>query len=134
MTTTTSSNDHLSLTFAALADPTRRAMLVRLGQGPATVSELAQPFQISAPAISKHIKVLEKAGLITREKEAQWRRCRIEAQRLREANEFIERYRKFWEDSFDRLELYLQKLQAKDTLPEKSAKAGAAGNIEGEGI
>lgn len=110
MTTTTSSNDHLSLTFAALADPTRRAMLVRLGQGPATVSELAQPFQISAPAISKHIKVLEKAGLITREKEAQWRRCRIEAQRLREANEFIERYRKFWEDSFDRLELYLQKL------------------------
>ncbi|HMV34655.1 MAG TPA: metalloregulator ArsR/SmtB family transcription factor [Turneriella sp.] len=134
MTTTTSSNDHLSLTFAALADPTRRAMLVRLGQGPATVSELAQPFQISAPAISKHIKVLEKAGLITREKEAQWRRCRIEAQRLREANEFIERYRKFWEDSFDRLELYLQKLQAKDTLPEKSAKAGAAGSIEGEGI
>lgn len=111
-THTTTHSDQLSLTFAALADPTRRAMLTRLGQGPATVTELAKPFKISAPAISKHIKVLEKAGLITREKEAQWRRCRIEAQRLREANEFIEKYRKFWEDSFDRLEVYLKKLQA----------------------
>ena len=110
-THTTASSDQLSLTFAALADPTRRAMLARLGEGPATVSELSQPFKISAPAISKHIKVLEKAGLITREKEAQWRRCRIEAARLKEANEFIEKYRKFWEDSFDRLEMYLKKLQ-----------------------
>jgi len=111
-THTTANSDQLSLTFAALADPTRRAMLTRLGQGPATVTELAQPFDISGPAITKHLKVLEKAGLITREKEAQWRRCRIEAQRLKEANEFIEKYRKFWEDSFDRLEVYLRKLQA----------------------
>ena len=113
-THTTANSDQLSLTFAALADPTRRAMLTRLGQGPATVSELSQPFNISGPAITKHLKVLERAGLITREKEAQWRRCRIEAQRLKEANEFIEKYRKFWEDSFDRLEVYLKKLQAKD--------------------
>lgn len=126
MTTTTSGGDHLSLTFAALADPTRRAMLTRLGQGPATVTELAKPFSISGPAITKHLKVLEKAGLITREKEAQWRRCRIEAQRLREANEFIEKYRKFWEDSFDRLEVYLQKLQR--------GEAGPMGGSEGEGI
>lgn len=113
-THTTANSDQLSLTFAALADPTRRAMLTRLGQGPATVTELSQPFQISGPAITKHLKVLERAGLITREKEAQWRRCRIEAQRLKEANEFIEKYRKFWEDSFDRLEIYLRKLQAKE--------------------
>ncbi|MFO1524482.1 MAG: metalloregulator ArsR/SmtB family transcription factor [Turneriella sp.] len=113
-THTTANSDQLSLTFAALADPTRRAMLTRLGQGPATVSELSQPFNISGPAITKHLKVLERAGLITRKKEAQWRRCRIEAQRLKEANEFIEKYRKFWEDSFDRLEVYLRKLQAKD--------------------
>ena len=113
-THTTANSDQLSLTFAALADPTRRAMLTRLGQGPATVSELSQPFNISGPAITKHLKVLERAGLITRKKEAQWRRCRIEAQRLKEANEFIEKYRKFWEDSFDRLEIYLRKLQAKD--------------------
>lgn len=112
MNTSTSNRDPLSLTFAALADPTRRAMLARLGKGPATVTELSKPFKISAPAITRHLKVLEKAGLITREKEAQWRRCRIKAQRLKEANEFIERYRKFWEDSFDRLEVYLQKLQA----------------------
>ncbi|MFZ5629216.1 MAG: ArsR/SmtB family transcription factor [Spirochaetota bacterium] len=128
MTTSTSSSDHLSLTFAALADPTRRAMLTRLGKGPATVTELSKPFKISAPAITKHLKVLEKAGLITREKEAQWRRCRIKAQRLKEANEFIERYRKFWEDSFDRLEVYLQKLQAKDAQPAREQSA------EGEGI
>ena len=136
MTTSTSSSDHLSLTFAALADPTRRAMLTRLGKGPATVTELSKPFKISAPAITKHLKVLEKAGLITREKEAQWRRCRIKAQRLKEANEFIERYRKFWEDSFDRLEVYLQKLQAKDAQPaiKVSAEAAVTGGTEGEGI
>lgn len=109
-----STSDHLSATFAALADPTRRAMLTRLGQREMTVAELAKPFKMSAPAISKHLKVLEKAGLITREKEAQWRRCRIEASRLKEANEFIEKYRKFWEDSFDRLEIYLKKLQGKE--------------------
>ena len=112
MKTSRPGNDPLSRTFAALADPRRRAILMRLGKGPATISELAKPFRISAPAVSKHIKVLEKAGLITREKQAQWRRCRIEAQRLKEANDFIEEYRKFWEDSFNRLEIYLKKLQA----------------------
>jgi DNA-binding transcriptional ArsR family regulator len=116
-TRTTAQGDRLSLTFAALADPTRRAMLTRLGKGPATVTELSKPFKLSAPAISKHLKVLERAGLITREKDAQWRRCRIQAQRLKEANEFIERYRKFWEDSFDRLEVYLKKLQAGTSTP-----------------
>lgn len=125
-----STSDHLSATFAALADPTRRAMLTRLGQREMTVAELAKPFKMSAPAISKHLKVLEKAGLITREKEAQWRRCRIEASRLKEANEFIERYRKFWEDSFDRLEVYLQKLQATHA----AAKHNDATGVAGEGI
>lgn len=112
--TTTTNRDPLSLTFLALADPIRRAMLSRLAQGPATVGELARPFKISAPAVTKHLKMLERASLITREKDAQWRRCRIEAQRLKEANEFIERYRKFWEESFDRLEIYLQKVQAQN--------------------
>ncbi len=126
-------SDHLSATFAALADPTRRAMLMRLGEGSATVTELAQPFNISAPAISKHIKVLEKAGLITREKDAQWRRCRIEAARFKEANEFIEKYRKFWEDSFDRLEVYLRKLQA-NTAPHRpdGREGGENGENKGE--
>jgi DNA-binding transcriptional ArsR family regulator len=124
MTTTTSGGDHLSLTFAALADPTRRAMLTRLCKGPATVTELSKPFKLSAPAISKHLKVLERAGLITREKDAQWRRCRIQAQRLKEANEFIERYRKFWEDSFDRLEVYLRKLQARTLTPQPPLPEG----------
>jgi DNA-binding transcriptional ArsR family regulator len=126
-THTTANSDQLSLTFAALADPTRRAMLTRLGQGPATVTELSQPFQISGPAITKHLKVLERAGLITREKEAQWRRCRIEAQRLKEANEFIEKYRKFWEDSFDRLEIYLRKLQAGTLTPPAPSPGGRGG-------
>lgn len=125
-----STSDHLSATFAALADPTRRAMLTRLGQREMTVAELAKPFKMSAPAISKHLKVLEKAGLITREKEAHWRRCRIEAARLKEANEFIEKYRKFWEDSFDRLEIYLQKLQATHA----AAKHNDATGVAGEGI
>ncbi|MBS0618262.1 MAG: helix-turn-helix transcriptional regulator [Spirochaetes bacterium] len=129
MTHSTTTTDHLSLTFAALADPTRRAMLARLGKGTATVGELAKPFSLSGPAITKHLKVLEKAGLITREKEAQWRRCRIEAQRLREANEYIEKYRQFWEASFDRLEVYLKKLQASTSSPtplfqERGGEAG----------
>jgi DNA-binding transcriptional ArsR family regulator len=124
MTHSTNVNDHLSATFAALADPTRRAMLMRLGKGETTVAELAKPFKMSAPAISKHLKVLEKAGLITREKDAQWRRCRIEAARLKEANEFIEKYRKFWEDSFDRLEIYLRKLQANTLTPQPPLPGG----------
>lgn len=131
-THTTANSDQLSLTFAALADPTRRAMLTRLGEGPATVTELAQPFHISGPAITKHLKVLERAGLITREKDAQWRRCRIEAARLKEANEFIEKYRKFWEDSFDRLEVYLRKLQANSSPSQPPPHAGEVPKVEGD--
>ncbi|HRN68463.1 MAG TPA: metalloregulator ArsR/SmtB family transcription factor [Promineifilum sp.] len=106
-------NDPLSQTFAALADPTRRAMLERLANGPATVKELAEPFQISMPAISKHLKVLEHAGLIERGREAQWRPARLQAAPLRDANQWLEAYRQNWEDSFDRLEDYLRRLQEK---------------------
>lgn len=103
--------DRLSTIFAALADPTRRAILERLAAGEASVTELAEPFNMSMPAISKHLKVLERAGLITRGKEAQWRPCRLEAGALREAAGWVERYRKFWEDSFDRLDEYLRQIQ-----------------------
>jgi DNA-binding transcriptional ArsR family regulator len=103
--------DHLSATFAALADPTRRAILVRLASGEASVKELAQPFQISMPAISKHLKVLERAGLIERGRKAQWRPCRLEAIPLKEVADWVERYRQFWEESFDRLDDYLRELQ-----------------------
>jgi DNA-binding transcriptional ArsR family regulator len=108
-------NDPLTLTFAALADPTRRAMLERLAQGPATVKELAQPFQISLPAISKHLKVLEHAGLIERGREAQWRPARLQAAPLKDASLWLETYRQNWEEGFDRLEEYLRKLQEKRT-------------------
>src|SRR5262245_2185260 len=106
-------SDHLSETFAALADPTRRAILSKLQAGEASVGELAQPFDISLPAISKHLKVLERAGLIARGREAQWRPCRLDAAPLREASDWIERYRSFWEQSFDRLDAYLTQLQQK---------------------
>ena len=105
--------DPLSLTFAALADPTRRAILARLAQGPATVKELAEPFQISLPAISKHLKVLEHAGLIERGREAQWRPATLQAAPLRDAFQWLETYRQNWEESFDRLEEYLRQLQKK---------------------
>jgi len=105
-------SDSLSLTFAALADPTRRAILERLAQGPATVKELAEPFDISMPAISKHLKVLEHAGLIERGREAQWRPAQLKAAPLKDASEWLERYRENWEDNFDRLEAYLRKLQS----------------------
>lgn len=95
--------DALSLTFSALADPTRRAILDRLRRGVATVSELAEPFNVSLPAISRHLKVLERAGLIRREKEAQWRRCHLAADPLQDAARWVEQYRDFWEDRFDRL-------------------------------
>lgn len=104
-------NDLLSLTFAALADPTRRAMLARLAQGPATVKELAEPFKISMPAISKHLKVLERAGLIERGREAQWRPAQLQAGPLKDASKWLESYRKNWEESFDRLDEYLRKIQ-----------------------
>lgn len=103
--------DPLSTTFAALADPTRRAILARLSQGEATVNELAEPFSISLPAVSKHLKVLEGAGLITRGRSAQWRPCRLEAAPLKEIDGWITNYRRFWEASFDRLDSYLKELQ-----------------------
>jgi DNA-binding transcriptional ArsR family regulator len=106
--------DPLSATFAALADPTRRAILARLALGETTVNELAEPFDISLPAVSKHLKVLERAGLIARGREAQWRPCRIEPEALKSVNEWLEEYRRLWEHRLDRLEDYLHQLQAKD--------------------
>lgn len=106
--------DPLSLTFSALADPTRRAILARLAQGEASVTELAAPFEMSLPAVSRHLKVLAKAGLIRQGRDAQWRPCQLEATPLREANGWIENYRRFWEQSFDRLEDYLTELQTKE--------------------
>ena len=107
--------DPLTLTFSALADPTRRAMLARLAQGPTTVKELAEPFAISLPAISKHLKVLEHAGLIERGREAQWRPARLQAGPLKDASLWLETYRQNWEESFDRLEVYLRQIQEKQT-------------------
>ena len=108
------STDHLSTIFSALADPTRRAILARLTSGEASVTELAEPFEMSMPAISKHLKVLERAGLIARSREAQWRPCRLEAEPLKEAADWLESYRRFWEQSFDRLGEYLRELQSKE--------------------
>src|ERR671916_849610 len=105
------SQDALSATFSALADPTRRAILERLAQGEATVTELAEPFAMSLPAISKHLKVLERAGLITRGREAQWRPCRLDAAPLALVADWVEHYRRFWEGSFDRLEEHIRDLQ-----------------------
>ncbi len=106
--------DHLSITFGALADPTRRAILARLTKGDASVTELAKPFDMTLPAISKHLKVLERAGLITRSRDAQWRPCRLKAQRLEEAADWVERYREFWEQSLDRLGEHLREMHRKD--------------------
>src|SRR5689334_9470882 len=103
--------DHLSTTFAALADPTRRAILAKLSTGEASVSELAKPFDMSMPAITKHLKVLEKAGLIARGREAQWRPCRIQAAPLKDVSDWVEKYREIWEQRFDRLEVYLRELK-----------------------
>jgi DNA-binding transcriptional ArsR family regulator len=103
--------DQLSSTFAALADPTRRAILARLSTGEATVTELAEPFSVSLPAISKHLKVLERAGLISRGRSAQWRPCRLDAAPMKDASRWLEDYRRFWEGSFDRLEEHLRELQ-----------------------
>lgn len=104
-------SDPLSLTFATLADPTRRAILARLALGEASVTELAEPFAMSLPAVSKHLKVLERAGLIARGKTAQWRPCRLDAGPLREASDWIEPYRRFWDQSFERLDHYLREIQ-----------------------
>jgi DNA-binding transcriptional ArsR family regulator len=106
--------DYLSLTFAALADPTRRAILARLAMGETSVTDIARPFKISLPAITKHLKVLERCGLIARGREAQWRPCRLEAKPMKEAVDWLEHYRKHWEESFDRLDDYLKELQQQE--------------------
>ena len=106
-------NDQLSITFSALADPTRRAILAHLSSGEATVTDLAKPFAMTMPAITKHLKVLEHAGLIGRGRDAQWRPSRLNAGPLREVSDWVEHYRRFWEESFDRLDEYLKELQAK---------------------
>jgi DNA-binding transcriptional ArsR family regulator len=108
------SPDHLSLTFAALADPTRRAILARLASGDTSVTELAEPFEMSLPAVTKHLKVLERAGLISRGREAQWRPCRLEAGPLKGVSDWLEHYRRFWEQSFDRLDEYLKVMQKRE--------------------
>ncbi|HKQ78771.1 MAG TPA: metalloregulator ArsR/SmtB family transcription factor [Blastocatellia bacterium] len=115
--------DRLSITFAALADPTRRAILTRLAVGEATVGELAEPFEMSLPAISKHLRVLENAGLIARGREAQWRPCRLEAEPLKEVANWVERYRRHWEESFDRLDEYLRELKNQE-LKTRGKKPG----------
>ena len=117
--------DSLSTTFAALADPTRRAILARLTRGPATVTELATPFAISGPAVSTHLRVLEHARLITRSREAQWRPCQLDAGPLREVANWAAEYRRFWEKSFDRLDTYLGELQAKGRESARKEKGNA---------
>src|SRR5438105_8277171 len=112
--------DRLSTTFAALADPTRRAILARLAAGEASVTELAAPFEMSLPAISKHLKVLERAGLIARGREAQWRPCRLKAGPLKDIADWVEHYRRFWDESFDRLDDYLKELQNQKTQGRKA--------------
>jgi DNA-binding transcriptional ArsR family regulator len=111
--------DTLSTTFAALADPTRRAILARLGTEELSVTELAEPFDMSLPAVSKHLKVLEKAGLITRGHQAQWRPCQLKAAPLKDVADWVQHYRQFWEESFDRLEDYLAELKAEAIKKEK---------------
>ena len=113
-------SDQLSTTFAALADPTRRAILARLAAGECSVTELSEPFDISLPAVSKHLRVLERAGLIARGRSAQWRPCRIEAAPLKQVAEWTESFRRIWETRFDNLELYLQELQAQKKKHEKA--------------
>ena len=105
-------NDRLSSTFSALADPTRRAILARLASGEASVTELATPMKMTMPAVTKHLKVLQRAGLVRQERRAQWRPCYLVAQPLKDASDWVEQYRRFWEESLDRLEIYLRELQA----------------------
>src|SRR2546423_15366880 len=120
-------NDQLSVTFAALADPTRRAILARLAQGEASVTELAKPFDLSLPGVSKHLKVLQRAGLITQSRNAQWRPCRLEGGRFREASEWVGEYRRFWDESFQRLEDV-----RRGWIKEKGAKEPEGRNKNGE--
>jgi DNA-binding transcriptional ArsR family regulator len=121
-----SPTDRLSTTFAALADPTRRAILARLAQGEAPVTELAKPFDLSLPAISKHLKVLQRAGLVTQSRTAQWRPCRLDATRLREASDWVGEYRRFWDESFQRLDDVLQDLIRKEKTDDQHGEGGHA--------
>ena len=120
-------NDQLSVTFAALADPTRRAILARLSQGEVSVTELAKPFDLSLPGVSKHLKVLQRAGLITQSRNAQWRPCRLEAAAMKDAADWVGEYRRFWDESFERLDVYLAELQ-KETKNDDKGR-----NDNGEG-
>lgn len=129
--------DNLSQTFAALADPTRRAMLARLSKGEASVSELAEPFlgDMSLPAVTKHLKVLEKAGLVTKTRQAQWRPCKLNSEPLKNAVDWMEQYRVFWEESFDRLDAYLKTVTAKGNAkanPTVVIKAASSANAKGK--
>jgi DNA-binding transcriptional ArsR family regulator len=121
--------DQLSTTFAALADPTRRALLARLALGETSVTELARPFEMSMPAVSKHLKVLERAGLISRGREAQWRPCKLDAGPLRDASNWIEEYRRYWDKSFDQLEKYLREMKGART---KAKTNGQGTNGQGK--
>ena len=120
-------SDQLSVTFAALADPTRRAILARLSQGEASVTDLAKPFDLSLPGVSKHLKVLQRAGLITQSRNAQWRPCRLEGARLQEAAEWVGEFRRFWDESFERIDEYLAELQK-----EKKSNGNQGRNRDGE--
>jgi DNA-binding transcriptional ArsR family regulator len=122
---------NLDATFAALADPTRRAILARLSRGEMTVQDLAEPFAMSLPAISKHLKVLERAGLISRSREAQWRPCRIEPRALKDVDDWLDHYRRFYDESFDRLDSYLKTLQTKE--PGKTTRTKSSKKESGHG-
>jgi DNA-binding transcriptional ArsR family regulator len=113
-------SDPLSMTLAALSDPTRRAILARLASGEASVKELAEPFAMTLPAVTKHLKVLQRAGLITQGRRAQWRPCRLDAKPLREVADWVEPYRRFWDESFDRLDEYLKELQEREKTHDPS--------------
>jgi DNA-binding transcriptional ArsR family regulator len=119
--------DRLSTTFAALADPTRRAILARLSLGETSVTELAEPFRMSLPAVSKHLKVLERAGLIARGREAQWRPCRLDPEGLKSVDGWLEHYRRFFDESLDRLDDYLRELQAEEAKPARKTRRKRAG-------
>ena len=119
--------DRLSTTFAALADPTRRAILARLSLGETSVTELAEPFRMSLPAVSKHLKVLERAGLIARGREAQWRPCRLDPEGLKSVDGWLEHYRRFFDESLDRLDDYLRELQAEEAEPARKTRRKRAG-------
>jgi len=120
-------SDQLSVTFAALADPTRRAILARLSQGEASVTDLAKPFDLSLPGVSKHLKVLQRAGLITQSRNAQWRPCRLEGARLQEASEWVGEFRRFWDESFERIDEYLAEFKK-----EKKSNDNQGRNRDGE--